>query len=75
MVGNKCEISDVSSFHYKKKVRSNLCKRGTAHVHEQSWLRSGKYTLTSKKKKIPTRLTIASYHAMGDSHVEMQLWP
>ena len=73
MFGNKCEIFDVSSIHYKK-VRSNLCQRGYAHVHEQSWLRSGKSTLTSKKK-IPTRLTIASYHAMGDSHVAMQLWP
>ena len=50
MFGNECEIFDVSSFHYEKKIRSNLCKKGTAYVHEQSWVRSGKYTLTSKKK-------------------------
>ena len=50
MFGNECEIFDVSSFHYEKKIRSNLCKKGTAYVHEQSWVRSGEYTLTSKKK-------------------------
>ena len=36
MFGNECEIFDVSSFHYEKKIRSNLCKKGTAFVHEQS---------------------------------------
>ena len=41
----------------------------TRTVLTQIW----KIYINVKEKKIPTRLTIASYHAMGDSHVAMQL--
>ena len=74
MFGNKYEIFDVSSFHYEKKLEVIYARR-VLHMYTNSPESDLENIHWRQRKKIPTRLTIASYHAMGDSHVAMQSWP